>query len=1248
MTKQLKGEHDSVGVEVAPAKTEVALREEAILNFWREHDVFNKSLEKPAGADPIGHYVFYDGPPFATGTPHYGHLLAGTIKDTIPRYFTMQGYQVRRKWGWDCHGLPLENLIEKKLGLATKRDIEAYGVKNFNEAARAAVLEYADDWQRVVPRLGRFVDMENDYKTMDSSYTESVWWVFKSLHEKGLVFEGFKTMHLCPRCGTTLSNFEVNLGYKDIKDIAVTVKLPLLDATGQPTDTSLLVWTTTPWTLPGNLAAAVNRDFTYVKVAVRVEDKTENYILARGRLAQLGETKYELVEEMKGAVLVGQSYQPPFNYLKSIFSRLNAVPPKGVATAGEVPAEAAPETNFFGQEEKAKNAWKIWHADYVELGQEGTGAVHIAPAYGEDDLVLAQANGVPIIHHTDENGRFKDFVTDLAGELVKPKDDDASGVDHKDADIKILKLLQPAGKIFKKENITHSYPHCWRCDTPLLNYATTSWFVDVPKLKDDLVRVNSEVKWVPEHVGANRFGKWLEGARDWAISRQRYWGAPLPIWKNPKTGEYKVIGSLRELQSYVKRSGNTYFLMRHGESEFNTKNLLNGLPLVTNRLSPKGQEQTDAAAAALREKQIDYIFYSPLERTKETAKRVAAVLGLKPEQVIADERLLEMQFGEFEGKTVAEYHAFFGPGQNRLKLRPAGGENWTDVKQRVGAFLYELETKYQGQRILIVSHNGTLQMLQAAAAGDNEKQIGHHIEADFYDLKNAAVRALNFIPMPHNDYYELDFHRPYIDHIDLYDTDGTKLKRVPDVFDCWFESGSMPYGQHHYPFALTKETFIKEHYPAQFIAESIDQTRGWFYSLMVLGVALFGESPYRHVITNGLVLAEDGKKMSKSLRNYPDPMELVDRVGADAIRYYLLASPIIRGEDLNFSEKEVTEQMRKNIGRLHNVLAMYELYADGTATTADSSDVLDRWIIARLNQLIAEVTRGYESYELDRATRPIADFIDDLSVWYVRRSRERLKAEANFSAATAVSNTAEEVGGSTIATTPQPGADPKNLLPPLGRAAALGTLRFVLRELAKVMAPALPFYAEYLYRAVRADHEAESVHLTRWPAGGVVDSVVLGEMSIVREFVTLALEQRTRAGIKVRQPLGVLTTAIELAPEYAVILADEINVKAIEFKPNQADRVVLDTTITPELKAEGMVRDFMRAVQEGRKAEGFLPQDRVELIIGTDAGGTALLTDFAATIKKTVGATAITFTTESSGSVIVTGEFRFYLTLRRL
>ncbi|KXJ99859.1 MAG: Isoleucine--tRNA ligase 2 [Parcubacteria bacterium OLB19] len=922
MSKKINRENDTVEVVAEVVKSEMALREEEIQSFWQREDIFNKSMARPAGAEPKGEYIFYDGPPFATGLPHYGHILAGTIKDAIPRFWTMNGFRVKRRWGWDCHGLPLENLIEKKLGLANKKDIEEFGIKNFNEEARGAVLEYADDWKKIVPRLGRFVDMENDYKTMDSTYTESVWWVFKQLHEKGLVYEGYKAMHLCPRCGTTLSNFEVNQGYADVKDISVTVKMPLLDSEGKPTDTSILIWTTTPWTLPGNMAVAINKDFEYVKVLVlpayaskieykeRPSKNNEYIILAKEMLGKIpgikkdndgnylwGEFVLSIVEEMKGSDLVDLSYQPPFDYLRKQDI-------KGVETA-----------------------WKIYHADYVELGEEGTGAVHIAPAYGEEDMNLAKENNIPIVHHVDYEGRFMPFVTEFAGQLVKPKDDDATGVSHLDADIKVLKYLQEQGKIFKKENITHSYPHCWRDGTPLLNYGTTSWFVKVTDIKDKLVEANNKVKWVPDHVGSNRFGKWLEGARDWAVSRQRYWGAPLPIWRNKKSGEIKVIGSLEELKTFIPKSGNKYLITRHAESKLNTQNTLNVKDGVENGVTEKGREQIKGLTEKLQSEKIDFIYYSPLQRTKETAEEIAKNLGLDNSVLVEDVRLLEMGFGEFEGRTVDEYHSFFATGIDRLTKRPEGGENWLDVKKRVGELLYELEQKHNGKNILFVSHNGTLQMMQAVVEGDDLEVTAKHIEDNSYDLQNAELRTLSFSPLPHNDNYELDYHRPYIDEVKLYDGDE-ELERVPDVFDCWFESGSMPYAQHHYPFSCA-DTFTKECFPAQFIAEGLDQTRGWFYSMLVLGVALFDKSPYENVVVNGLVLAEDGKKMSKSLNNYPDPVDLVNRLGADAVRYYLLSSPVVHGEDLSFSEKEVLEQQRKNLGRLHNVLAMYEMFQDG-------------------------------------------------------------------------------------------------------------------------------------------------------------------------------------------------------------------------------------------------------------------------------------------------------------------------------
>jgi isoleucyl-tRNA synthetase len=1163
-------------------KSEVALREEEMLAFWNERDIFKKTVRTPAGKEPVGDFVFYDGPPFATGLPHYGHILAGTIKDAIPRYQTMNGKRVVRTWGWDCHGLPLENIIEKRLGLATKRDIEALGVKQFNEAAREAVLEYADDWRQIVPRMGRFVDMENDYKTMDPAYTESVWWVFSELHKKGLVYEGFKSMHLCPRCGTTLSNFEVNQGYKDIKDIAVTVKLPLLDAAGQVTDTSLLVWTTTPWTLPGNMAAAVHNDIEYVKVRTVANDQPEMVILAKARLAQLGTDQYEVLEELKGAKLVGKRYLPPFDVFQ--------------------------KQDFKDKE----NAWTIYHADYVELGEEGTGAVHLAPAYGEEDMELAKREGVPIIHHVDTDGRFKDFVTHFAGQLVKPKDDEKADVSHLDSDIEVVKRLKDADRLFRKENITHSYPHCWRCDTPLLNYATTSWFVRVTDFKDKLVAENERVTWVPEHVGTNRFGRWLEGARDWAVSRQRYWGAPLPIWRNPTTGDYKVFGSLADLTSYVPRSGNQYLLIRHGESVFNTHNILNGEDGVANPLTDRGREQVRAAAEALRAAPPTVIVYSPLERTAETARLIQTELGLPDSALVADERLREMRFGDFEGQTIDAYHTFFGSGERRLTIAPPnGGEDWSTVKRRVGECLYDLERCYRDERILIVSHNGPLQMLQAAAYGTSHDRLGDIIDANEYDVANAEVRELAFTPLPHNDAYELDFHRPYIDEITLVDTDGTPLVRVPDVFDCWFESGAMPYAQHHYPFEQA-DTFTTEKFPAHFIAEGLDQTRGWFYSLIVLGTALFGKSPYQNVIVNGLVLAEDGKKMSKSLQNYPDPMELANRVGVDAMRLYLLSSPVIRGEDLSFSEKEVLELQRKNLGRLHNVLALYELYADGTAPADDSPHVLDRWLRARLSETIAQCTAGYENYELDRATRPLEALIDDLSVWYVRRSRDRLKS----------ADVAE-------------------------RQAALASLRSALRTMASLMAPVMPFYAEYLFQRVREETDAESVHLMSWPVVATVDTNLLTVMALARAVVTEALDARTRAGIRVRQPLASLEVVVpaSLGDDVAAQIADEVNVKSVvvTVREDAPVGVTLDTTLTPELKQEGAVRELMRAVQDARKGLGLNPKDQITLVV--DEPTRLLIAAFETDFVKTVG-TAEIVVAASGLTTLTAGDYHLQYAIK--
>tara|TARA_B100000745_G_scaffold97289_1_gene61808 strand:- start:4106 stop:7723 length:3618 start_codon:yes stop_codon:yes gene_type:complete len=1174
MTK--KNQEEKLDLNRDEQKSEVALREEAMLAFWEEHDIFNKSVEKDA---PNGDFVFYDGPPFATGLPHYGHILASTIKDAIPRFWTMNGYRVRRKWGWDCHGLPLENLIEKKLGLATKKDIEEYGVKNFNEAARSTVMEYADDWRQIIPRMGRWADMEDDYKTMDSSYTESVWWVFKSLHEKGLVYEGFKSMHLCPRCGTTLSNFEVNQGYQDIKDIAVTVKLPLLDEGGEKTGTSLLVWTTTPWTLPGNMAAAVHKDHDYVRVKVTEVEMEGDYILAKERLVQLGTKEYKMMEEMKGSDLLGRSYEPPFSYFQ--------------------------DREF----DNKGNAWKIYHADYVEIGEEGTGAVHLAPAYGDEDMELAKEKGIPIVHHVDESGHFMDFITDFAGKLVKPKDDDEAGVLHLDSDIEIVKALKESGKLFRKENITHSYPHCWRCDTPLLNYATTSWFVRVTDIKDKLVKENNKVHWVPEHVGTNRFGKWLEGARDWAVSRQRYWGAPLPIWRNPETKEYKVFGSLEELKEYVPKSGNRYFVMRHGESEKNVSRVVTDAYDAPYPLTDLGKETVKKSAEKLRGK-IDIIISSPVLRARETAQLVAETIGLESE-VIIDERIRETDHGEYEGKPLAEYQSAYPSGMTKFESKPEGGENWNDIRKRMGDFLYSLEKEHKDKKILIVSHGDPISLLNFLATGADNKEIAEKW-SELYPEEKGVAHELTFTPLPHNDNYILDYHRPYIDDIELYEG-KTKLERVPDVFDCWFESGSMPYGQHHYPFENT-DNFEGNYFPAQFIAEGLDQTRGWFYSLIVLGTALFGKSPYENVIVNGLIMAEDGKKLSKKLQNYSEPTKLADEVGADSMRFYLLSSPIVRGEDLNFSDAGVTELQRKNIGRLHNVLQMYEMYKESNVIHSDSEHVLDKWILSRLGELIKKSTAGYQNYELDKATRPTIDFIDDLSVWYLRRSRDRLKSADVYD-----------------------------------KADALATLGYVLKHLSLVIAPVMPFYAEYLWQMIKSEDDEESVHLASWPKEMKVDEELIAQMKEIRSLVTVALEARTKSGIKVRQPLSRLSIkddSVVLENEaLGSLVIEEINVKEIVRNEAQAEQIVLDTELTPQLLAEGQVREVIRFVQNMRKQTGLKPEDEIKLVIETSQEGQNTLDSFMDMLANTVGAETVSFGEVADGSELDLGDTKYKISI---
>ncbi|MBI1974583.1 MAG: class I tRNA ligase family protein [Candidatus Zambryskibacteria bacterium] len=1030
-------------------KSERAQREEEILKFWKENKIFEKSLEKKS---PKGEFVFYDGPPFATGLPHYGHILPGTIKDVIPRYKTMCGYRVPRRWGWDTHGLPIENLIEQELGLTTKKDIEKFGIAEFNKRARNSVLRLEKEWKEIIPRTGRWVDMDNAYTTMDSSYTESVWWSFKTMFDKGLVYQGFKSMHLCPRCETTLSNFEVNQGYKDITDISVYVKFELIDELR----TFFLIWTTTPWTLPGNAALAVNPKELYVKA----RKGEENFILMKILADKVLKENYKILEEFSGEKLVGKRYKTLFDYYIT-------------------------ESQVYG-------------ADFITT-EDGTGIVHIAPAFGEDDYSLSLKEGLQFIQHVGTDGRFKIEVKDFAGRMAKPKDD------HQSTDVEIIKYLAHKNLLFAKEKITHSYPHCWRCDTPLLNYASSSWFVKVTEIKDKLIAANRKVKWLPEDIRDGRFGKWLEGSRDWAVSRSRFWGTPLPVWQNSDESKKFVVDSIEILKKYVKKSGNKYFVMRHGEAMNNARHELDLTGDPDNHLTEIGKAEVKKVDV----KNFDLIFSSPFLRTRETAELLGKDFAI-------DNRLHEV-----------------GPSEDPI-----------NVHRRMGEFIFEVDKKYQNKNVLIISHGYPIWSLFNLASKSKYNRLEQP--------KTGEIWLLDFAPYPHDENYELDLHRPYIDEIVL-EKDGEEYRRVPEVFDTWYDSGSVP-------FASRK---AKDFRPADFIAEGLDQTRGWFYTLIVLGTALFGASPYRQVVVNGLVLAEDGKKMSKRLKNYPELTDVLNKFGGDALRYYLVSSPAVRAEDLAFSEKGLDEVVKKNINRLENIVSFYKLYNKDENGTLISNHILDRWIDKKLEKLILDVTESLENYELDRASRPTAEFIDDLSTWYLRRSRTR------------------------------PEALPK--------------LREVLIVFSKIIAPFMPFIAEDIYQKLRKSGDLESVHLCEWPKVrtrlnlvkflrfNLGKDIVIENMAETRRIVSLALEARAKANIKVRQPLSKLQiTNDKLQKEYLEIIRDEINVKEVIVNKKLKGELLLDTNLTPELIEEGKLRDAIRNIQDWRKEKGFKPGEKVK------------------------------------------------------
>jgi len=915
-------------------------QEQEILDFWDKDQTFQKSVEKQA---PLGDYLFYDGPPFATGTPHYGHLVANVMKDVVPRFWTMHGYRVERIWGWDCHGLPVENIVEKELGSQSKKVIEAMGVAKFNELCRSKVLSYVADWERVVRRLGRWVDMKNSYRTMDIGFMESVWWVFKSLWDKDLIYQDYRSMHICPRCETTLSQSEVAEGYKDIKDLSVTAEFELVDEPG----TFVLAWTTTPWTLLANVALAVGADISYVKIEKKDEGTGDliRFILAKEKAEQIfAGQEFKVIEEFKGQALVGKKYKALFDYY-------------------------AKDENLANH----ANGWQIVTADFVTT-EDGTGVVHIAPAFGEDDMNLGREKDLPFVQHIGMDGVIKEQVVDFAGLHVKPKDDVQA------TDVAIIKYLANKNLLFAKEKYEHSYPHCWRCDTPLINYATSSWFVSVTKIKTDALAQAEKINWTPEHIKAGRFGQWLTGARDWSISRQRFWASVMPIWVCSECDDKIVFGCTADLEK-------------------------------------------------------------------------------------------------------------------------ASGQKVTDLHKHI---------------------------------------------VDEVTFKCAKCS-------------------------------GT-MKRVPDVLDTWFDSGSMPYAQMHYPYE-NKEKFDHS-FPAKFIAEGVDQTRTWFYYLHILGTALKNSPAFENVIVNGIVLAEDGKKMSKKLQNYPDPELVIEKYGADALRLYLLSSPVMLAENLSFAEKDLSIVYRRFTALLQNVLSFYQMFKAEEKQVAFNPlslhNILDKWIVAKLANLNTEVELAMKEYNLVKATRPLFDFVDELSTWYLRRSRERFKGDDE--------------------------ADKQE---------ALGTLAFVLQNFAKIIAPFTPMTAEILWQEFRPQGghpvgEHTSVHLEAWPEKLNIAAAenILQAMTATRDIVETVHALRAAANLKVRQPLATLEITAKLSQEYLDLLADELNVEQIVIA-NEVTvdngwlqqevnnlKISLDTNLTDDLKKSGFKREFIRTMNSLRKEKNLRHSDK--------------------------------------------------------
>jgi len=1118
--------------------------ERKILKLWKNSQIFQRSLKKRelaftkvmAGKKrPV--FVFYDGPITVNAKPGIHHVLSRIFKDLIPRYKTMQGYYVERKNGWDTHGLPVELEVEKILGFNSKKDIEKYGIAKFNRECKKNVQRYLPMFKDLTEKIGYWVDMDNPYITYDNRYIESLWWIIKQIWEKRLLYEDFKVVPWCPRCGTALSSHEVALGYKNIEENSIYVKFKIkagqkINEEEIDKNTYFLAWTTTPWTLPGNVALAVGKNIDYIKVEDKIS--TDKYILAKDNYQHVlreyqreGEREYKVIEKFKGRDLIGLSYEPLY--------RLKYV---------EIYTHKA-------------YIYRIISGDFVST-EEGTGIVHIAPAFGEDDLRIGKENDLPPLITVGEDGKMGPGIIG-EGKFVK------------DADPLIIEDLRRRNLIFKEEMYTHDYPFCWRCHSPLLYYANPrkSWFIKVTAIKDKLIENSRVINWFPSHLKEGRFGEWLKEVKDWAFSRERFWGTPLPIWKCSQCDYLEVIGSKDDLRAQ-KFTTNRYFIMRHGFAETNLKGIVSSSPDKNYSLTKFGKFQTKKAVKKLKKiigtQKLDVIISSDLRRCVQTSEIFAKELGLK---VKYDSRIREINHGEWEGKSLLKFRAKFQiPPEKFFKEGPPGGENWNDCKKRMINFIEDIDQKYHNKNILIVSHGDPLWLLQGAMEGFENNDFLNRIRVKRGYIKKGELQEIKFRKFPYNEKEELDLHRPYIDKVKfLCPKCGRRMLRVKEVCDVWFDSGAMPFAQYHYPFENKDLIDNGLRFPADYIAEAIDQTRGWFYTLLAVSTLLGEGTSYKNVICLGHVLDQKGEKMSKSKGNIIDPWKMIENYGADALRWYFFTinQP---GESKRFDERDVRKCFNKFILTFWNIFLFWKEYSPDLQLTTHNlklENVLDKWIVSKFYSLTKNIITLLDKYDIVSAAREIENFvIEDFSRWYIRRSRSRFQR-------------------------------PKNSRE-LKKASEI--LGFLILELSKLCAPFLPFISEIVYQEIG---KKNSVHLENFPEPKekLINKKLEEKMISVRKIVSLGLQKRKEAKIKVRQPLREFKIEnLDFTPEEEILelLKEELNVKEIKIKKGKGEiNVSFDFKITPALKDEGILREIIRILQDMRKEGRLKKEDKIEI-----------------------------------------------------